>query len=187
MTAFVGVADHAGWAVTVTATASGELLDRRRIELVAEGLPKLPHHHDAQGLPLDEGLALIERVRVSAEEHAKLALEAIAAAVSVRIVGIAMRACPPLPATVAERLSNYRAQNVADSVMFRTALADAAVARGWGVHWYEARKVIPQACQALQVESLEPQFAKLKKELGPPWTQDHRMALAAAIVAHAGR
>jgi hypothetical protein len=38
----------------VTASGSGKLLDRRRVELVDEGLSKLPHHSEGQGLPLDE-------------------------------------------------------------------------------------------------------------------------------------
>ena len=97
--AVIGVSDHSGWAVLVTVTADGTLLDRRRIELVASDLPKLPHHHEAQKLPLEDALDLIERVRVSAERHAKFALDALALAVSSRILGIAIRECPPLPPT----------------------------------------------------------------------------------------
>ena len=63
--AVIGVSDHCGWAVLVTVTADGALLDRRRIKLVASDLPKLPHHHEAQKLPLEDALDLIERVRVS--------------------------------------------------------------------------------------------------------------------------
>ena len=33
----------------MTASGSGKLLDRRRVELVDEGLPKLPHHSEGQG------------------------------------------------------------------------------------------------------------------------------------------
>ena len=36
----IGVSDHGGWAVMVTAAADGTLLDRRRVELVDEDLPK---------------------------------------------------------------------------------------------------------------------------------------------------
>jgi hypothetical protein len=32
----------------------GTLLDRRRVELVDEGLPELPQHDEGQALPLDE-------------------------------------------------------------------------------------------------------------------------------------
>ena len=49
----VGVSDHGGWAVLVTAARDGTLLDRRRVELVDEGLPKIPHHCEAQGLPIE--------------------------------------------------------------------------------------------------------------------------------------
>jgi hypothetical protein len=48
---------------------------------VGEGLPKIPHHSEGQGLPLDEAVALVERVRVSAERHAVLALDDVAMAV----------------------------------------------------------------------------------------------------------
>src|SRR6202046_4117858 len=93
----IGVSDHGGWAVLVTAAADGTLLDRRRVELVDEDLPKIPHHSEGQGLPIDEGVALVERVRVSAERHAKLCLDAVAATVPARILGVALRQCPALP------------------------------------------------------------------------------------------
>ena len=181
--AVIGVSDHSGWAVLVTVTADGTLLDRRRIELVAGDLPKLPHHHEAQKLPLEDALDLIERVRVSAETHAKFALEALALAVSSRILGIAIRECPPLPPTVAERLQNYRAQNVADTVMYRMALAGAAEARGWAVQWYQRKNVLDAARDALHVADLDAHFINLRKSIGPPWTNDHKVAMAAAIVA----
>lgn len=177
----IGISDHGGWAVLVTAAHDGTLLDRRRVELVDEGLPKLPHHHDAQGLPVDEAVALVKRVRVSAERHAALALEGVTRAVP-RILGVALRECPPLPPTVAERIQNYRAQNVADWVMYRKALAWAAEARGWPVHWYDAKTVLGAASQALRVDNLDAHFLHVRKAVGPPWDKDYKLAMAAAIV-----
>jgi hypothetical protein len=110
---FIGVSDHGGWAVLVTVARDGTLLDRRRVELVDEGLPALPHHHEGQLLPVDEAVALVERVRVSAERHAALAMNGVAMAVR-PILGVALRNCPPLPPTIAERIKDYRARNVAD-------------------------------------------------------------------------
>ena len=52
-----GYRNHDGWAVLVTMARDGTLLDRRRVELVDEGLPKLPHDNEGQALPLDEGRA----------------------------------------------------------------------------------------------------------------------------------
>ena len=64
------------------------------------------------------------------------------------------RKCQPLPSTIAERIKDYRAQNVADWAMYRKALASAAEARGWPVHWYDATKVLDAASKALHVETL---------------------------------
>jgi hypothetical protein len=175
----IGISDHGGWAVLVTATRDGTLLDRRRVELVHEGLPKIPHHSEGQGLPLDEAVALVERVRVSAERHAVLAMDAVALAVP-HILGVALRNCPQLPPSIAERIKDYRAQNNADWVMYRKALASAAEARGWPVHWYDAKKVIEAAGK--RIENLDAHFLHIRRTVGPPWGQDHRLAMAAAIV-----
>jgi hypothetical protein len=59
----IGVSDHGGWAVLVTVTRDGTLLDRRRVELVDEDPPRIPHHSEGQALPLDAAVALVERVR----------------------------------------------------------------------------------------------------------------------------
>ena len=110
-----------------------------------------------------------------------LALDAVAMVVP-RILGVALRKCPQLPHTVAERIKNYRAQNVADWVMYRKALASAAEARGWPVHWYDAKSVFGAASQALRVENLEAHFLQVRSAVGPPWDKDHKLAMAAAIV-----
>ncbi|HEV8067017.1 MAG TPA: hypothetical protein VGP76_04720 [Planctomycetaceae bacterium] len=179
----IGVSDHGGWAVLVTADGNGTLLDRRRVELVDEGLPKIPHHSEGQVLPLDEAIELVERVRASAERHAKLVLDAVAIAVLGPILGIAVRQCPELPPTIAERITNYRARNVADWVMYRKALAAAAEARGWPVHWYDPRQVQDLASKALGVENLDAHFVQVRRSVGPPWGRDHNTAMAAAIAA----
>jgi hypothetical protein len=176
----IGVSDHGGWAVLVTVARDGTLLDRRRVELVGEGLPRLPHHSEGQGLPLDEAVDLVERVRASAEEHAVLALDAVTKAVP-RVLGVALRECPQLPPTIAGRIKDYRAQNVADWVMYRKALASAAEARGWPVHWYDAKRVWGAASQALRVENLDAYFLQVRRAVGPPWNKDHKLAMAAAI------
>lgn len=179
----IGISDHGGWAVLVTVAGYGTLLDRRRVELVDADLPKIPHHSEGQRLPLHEAVELVERVRVSAERHAKLVLDAVAPTVPRRILGVALRQCPKLPPTIAERIRDYRAQNVADWVMYRKALAGAAEARGWAVHWYDAKSVFDAAGEALRIEDLDAHFLHLRKSIGQPWGNDHRIAMAAAIVA----
>lgn len=171
--AVVGVSDHGGWAILVTVARDGTLLDRRRVELVDDSLPAIPHHHEAQMLPADQAVALVERVRSSAERHAVRALDELAAAVP-GAAGIALRNCPPLPPTIAERIKDYRARNVADWVMYRRALACAAEARGWPVYWYDSKNV-------LNIEEFDSRFQQMRKTVGPPWNQDHKLAMAAAL------
>ena len=176
----IGVSDHGGWAVLVTVARDGTLLDRRRVELVGKGLPWLPHHSEGKRLPLNLAVELVERVRVSAERHAVLALDAIAMAVPC-ILGVALRKCPQLPPTIAERIKDYRAQNIADWVMYRKALASAAEARGWPIHWYDAKSVLGAASQALRVANLDAHFLHVRRAVGAPWNNDHKLAMAAAI------
>jgi hypothetical protein len=177
----IGVSDHGGWAVLVTVARDGTLLDRRRVELVDEGLPKLPHHHEGQALPLDEAVALVERVRVSAERCSVLALDSVTLAAP-RILGVALRNCPQLPHAIAERITDYRARNVADWVMYRKALASAAEARGWPVYWYDAKKVLGAASRALRVDNFDAHSLDVRRAVGPPWDKDYKLAMAAAIV-----
>jgi hypothetical protein len=147
------------------------------VELIDDSLPALPHHHEGQLLPIDEAVALVERVRASAQKHAALALDALAETVP-HILAIALRTRQPLPATTEERLKDYRARNVADWVMYREALASAAEARGWAVHWFDAKKVPVHAAQALHVENFDAHFLQMRKAVGRPWNNDHKLALA---------
>jgi hypothetical protein len=47
----IGVSGHGGWAVLVTADGNGTLLDRRRVELVDERLPKNSAPQRTAGAP----------------------------------------------------------------------------------------------------------------------------------------
>ena len=123
----LGIADHLGWAVAVTASANHEVVDRRRIELVEPGLSPAPIHD----------IAVLRR--------------------------------PPWEAR-------------ADAVMYREELSELARARGWEVHLYDAKAVIGQAA-ALLAERAGAVLDGPRAELGPPWTKDHRVALAATVVA----
>jgi hypothetical protein len=195
-TATVGVAEQGNSAVLVTLASGGELLDRRNIELTGGGLPSHPHHHEgswavgrylntpgARALSLAEAVALVERVRAAAARGAREALDALTAAVPVRVAGIAIRLCPTLPPTTEERIADHRAQTVADSVMYREALAAAAEARGWSVHWYDRERVFRDAAAALGREHIDAFLSAMGRAIGPPWQARHKLAAAAALAA----
>ena len=194
--ATVGVVENANSAVLVTVAPGGELIDRRRIDLTDRGLPTHPHHHEgswavgrylntpgARAISLAEAVALVERVRASAAHGARAGLEALAAAVPVPITSIAIRACPTLPPTTEERIADNRAQTYADSVMYREALAIAAEARGWSVHWYDRERVFGDAAAALRTQDVDAVLSAMGRSIGPPWQAGHKLAAAAAMVA----
>lgn len=181
--AIVGVFDHAGWAVFVTASGDGGFVDRRRVELVTGDVPCMPHHHDGQAMPIGDAVDLVARVRASADRCAAVALDAVSHDLGRRVRGIAIRARQALPTTVAERIQDVRARNVADWVMYRDALAAAAEARSLEVHEYDAKTVVAAAREAVSAPDLEERFRDLRRTLGPPWTKDHKVAMAAAILA----
>lgn len=193
--ASVGVAENGNSAVLVTLAVSGELLDRRSVDLT-QGLPTHPHHHEgswavgryldspwARKVSLAEAVELVERVRAAALNGARESLASLQAAVSLPIKTIALRVCPELPPTIEERIADNRAQTVADSVMYREALASAADARGWSVFWYDREHVFREAAQAVGGADVEAHLRELGRSIGPPWQAKHKLAAAAAIAA----
>lgn len=178
----VGIAHHFGWAVAVTASADHRVVDRRRIELVEPGTPPAPVHHD--GADLDDGAlaSLVARVRTSAVRATSAALESLAADVGDPVVSVSLRAWPldfPSGIAVVRRVP-YEAR--ADSVMYLQVLDDVARARGWDVHVFDARRVEALATRLLGDRADDVLFGP-RAALGPPWTKDHRVALAATVVA----
>lgn len=69
----------------------------------------------------------------------------------------------------------------ADSVMYRQVLAEVAHARGWEVHRYDARTVEEEAVRILGARAHEVLHGP-RAMSGPPWSKDHRLALAATAV-----
>lgn len=187
----LGIAHHLGWAVAVTATADHEVVDRRRIELVEPDLPAAPIHHEG-GLhelhrrgdpPDDEALAaLVAEVRAAAGRATRRSLDELAADLPAPITSISLRAWPAdFPDDIAVlRRAPYESR--ADSVMYLQVLAETADDRGWGVHLYDAGHVEAHAA-ALLGDRADAVLHGPRAVLGPPWTKDHRTALAATVLA----
>jgi hypothetical protein len=186
--ASVGVVENANSAVFVTVSPEGKLLDRRHVVLTPPDLPTHPHHHEgswavgrylntpgARRVTIAEAITLVDRVRDAAERGAREAIDKLAMDVAMPIGSMAIRACPELPATTEERIRDNRAQTYADSVMYRRAIALAAEARGWSVHWYDREHVLRDADDSF--------LREMGRLAGPPWQASHRLAAAAAIAA----
>jgi hypothetical protein len=178
----LGIADHLGWAIAVTASADHEVVDRRRIELIEPGITPAPIHYTRGRLDVAPLAALVAEVRASVVRAASAALDEIAAVLSAPVVSISLRAWPlDFPDDIAVQIrAPYESR--ADAIMYRQALSELAHARGWDVHLYDAKSVVGQAVSALGDRADEVLLGP-RATMGPPWTKDHRIALAATIVA----
>jgi hypothetical protein len=177
----LGIADHFGWAVAVTASADNEVVDRRRIALVEPGLTEAPIHYESRRLDVAATVALVAEVRASVIRATTAAFDELEAALPAPVVSISLRAWPPdFPDDIAvQRRTPYEAR--ADAIMYRQVLSELAEARGWDVHLYNAKDVMGQAIGILG-ERADEVLQGPRARLGPPWARDHRMALAATVV-----
>jgi hypothetical protein len=178
----LGIADHFGWAVAVTASEAHEVVDRRRIELVEPGVSEAPIHYESRRLDVTATAALVATVRASVVRASSAALDELAAALPAPVRSISLRAWPlAFPDDIAvQRRAPYEAR--ADAIMYRQELAELAHARGWDVHVYDAKAVVAQAARMLGARADEV-LQRPRAAIGPPWTKDHRIALAATILA----
>jgi hypothetical protein len=178
----VGIAHHLGWAVAVTASAGHEVVDRRRIELIEPGMPTAPIEHDANPLSDDATASMVAEVRASALRATSASLDRLAASLPEPIVSMSLRAWPlDFPDDiVVQRRPPYNSQ--ADSVRYCQVLSECAHVRGWEVHLFNAKDVEAQAARILGERAGDVLHGP-RATLGPPWTKDHRIALASTIVA----
>ncbi len=195
--ATVGVAEHGNSAVLVTLAPGGKLLDRRRVDLT-QGLPTHPYHHEgswavgryldspwARPIALSDAIALVARVREAAAVGARESLDTLASSLNLPVGALAVRVYPELPSSIEACIQDTRIANLADSVMYREALATAAAARGWAVHVYDKDRVFEEATAALGGEDVEAFLRAMGRSVGPPWQAKHKLAAAAALAAGA--
>jgi hypothetical protein len=182
----LGIADHFGWAVAVTASADHDVVDRRRIELVEPAMSPAPMHYDSKRLDVTATAALVAEVRTSVVRATSAALDELATALPRPIVSVSLRAVPrDFPDDIAlQRRPPYEAR--ADAIMYRRVLSELAPARGWHVHFYDSRHVVSQAVDLL-AERADEVLQGPRATLGSPWTKDHQMALAATVVCRLAR
>jgi hypothetical protein len=188
----VGIADHNGWAILVSASVKNglpEVMDRRRVELIEPGLPKQPYEHDTAGMRAAEADRLVQEVSESAALCAERALSRLRSGMGskVQILSIALRTdpLPRLPDSVAEVHASWHMTVRADPMLYHGALCSAAASLGINVDTFARGEERPRAAEATgaTLERLDGFLSGLRASLGPPWQQDHQMATARAIAA----
>ena len=160
----LGVADHLGWAIAVTASADHEVVDRRRIQLIEPGISAAPIHYESRRLDVAATAALVAEVRASVVRTTSAALDEIATALPAPVLSISLRAWPlDFPDDIAvQRRAPFEAR--ADAIMYRQELAELAHARDWAVHRYDAKAVVRQA-----VSMLADRADEVLQDLGQRW------------------
>lgn len=191
----IGVRDHSGWAVAVAVAARRggvDVVDRRRLLLCPERVPRMMFHAAAQGPPAGAASA-IELAERSVQECTARAVTEITEALAGgghTVAGIAVAHGPPrLPCDLDGILASHAFVHAAEADLYRRALVERAEAAGLRVVRYAPKTAIADAAAATgtRPEQLEATLSAVGEELGPPWQKDHREAVAAALVVLAGR
>jgi hypothetical protein len=194
MRAALGFRAHSGWAAAVVVggpLASPAVLDRRRLILADEGElrgSKQPYHA-AEKRELPDAKRMIARYVADAERRAEEsvrgALEAAAAA-GHRIgeCGLLLASGRPLPG-LSQILASHALIHTADGEHFRNALASAATGLSLKVTAVREREVEATVAEVsgFSVEELRVRIGGLGRTLGPPWTQDQKLAALAGLLA----
>jgi len=177
MQAALGFRAHSGWAAMVAAAGTLDapvVLERRRIVLAAP-TERFPYHTAAE-LPLGEAEALIGR---AVETSRALACEAISAAVkALGRLGHQVTDCRVLLGSgkvlpgIASILTSHALIHAAEGAMFRDVLMWAARECDLPVLGVREKELPATALARL---------ASLGKSIGPPWTQDQKLATLAAL------
>jgi hypothetical protein len=186
----VGVADHNGWAILVSAAAvNGEptVVDRRRVGLIETGVPTQPYHHETLALRDAEAEELLRQVERSIAKCTALAFDRLSADLRprYRVSAVTLRHSPlgHLPATVGEVHGSYYVLCRADGMLYHSAICTAARQRGWELGFHRRGEEVARAAKALQASAHEVErfMNDLRRTLKPPWAAEHRNAFASAI------
>ena len=164
-------------------TADHDVVDRRRIELIEPGVSPAPIHYESRRLDVAATAALVARRERPSSGRRPRPSRRSPPALPAPVRWISLRRWPlDFPEDIeVQRRVPYEARADARDV-HRQALAELAHARDWEVHLYDAKAVVDQAAGMLG-DRADEVLQGPRATLGPPWTKDHRIALAATIVA----
>ena len=130
--------------------------------------------------------ALVATVRASAVRATSAALDDLVDALPGPIVSLSLRAWPDdFPSDIGV-LRRVPYESRADSVMYRQVLAELGRARGWTIHFYDAKDVEAEAARVLG-DRADEVLQGPRATMGPPWSRDHRIAMAATVLSSVER
>ena len=170
-----------------------EIVERRRIEMgdPASAGPKQPYH-EAEGRPLAEARRIVGTYASEARRRAKETLRSVIGDLHRR--GLEISDCALLTASgrplpdLERILASHALIHSADGELFREALLEAAASQRLRPTRVVEKTLLSQASVVLGAPpgELQRAVAEAGKTLGPPWTQDQKLAALAAWLCLSG-
>jgi hypothetical protein len=187
--AAVGCRAHTGWAALVVVAEGFEVVSRVRVELSdPSGLVRRNVYQRARGLEPAAAAELVEAAERIAAEQAAAAL-----ALTVREAsgdGAVVRSCAVVVgafrgARLESILASHALAHAAEGRLYQGALLHGAEALGLDTQAVSKNSIWEEGEAALGVaqDDLRHQIGDLRRELGPPWAEDQKLAALAAWIA----
>ena len=189
----LGFRAHTGWAALVAAAGTPgaiEILLRRRLELLppSAGISRFVYH-TASEMEFKEASALVRKAIDATRKATSKAVREVIAELKpagFEVVAAAVPGSTAKPPTdLAAILASHSYIHSAEGELFRQALVTACEAYGLKVLTLRERDVWRDAASSLGLAAgdLQGKIDGLKKSVGSPWSQDQKIATAAALLA----
>jgi hypothetical protein len=185
--AVLGFRPHTYWTSAVALAGpqdSPRVIERRRIPFAA-GEERMVFHR-AEQTDLDSAHVLIEDVRVATEANAAREISQLIADlqrddVSIRIA-VVPEAINKLPDNLADILKVHARMHAAEGNFYRGVVASACGVVGLQVHRVVERELPALVGDLLDanVPAVEARLKVMGAKLGPPWSEDYKLATLAA-------
>jgi hypothetical protein len=191
--AALGCRAHTGWAALVVVAggvARPEVVFRGRAELGdPSGRVRRNVYHAARALEPAAAAALVEAAERIAAEQAAAALEQTLGAATDE--GAVVRSCAvvvgalPGGARLEKIVASHALTHAAEGRLYQGALLQSAEARGLDTIAIPKRSIWEQGEAALGIPGDELRYwiDQLRRDLGPPWAQDQKLAALAGWIA----
>jgi hypothetical protein len=191
--AALGFRAHSGWTALVALSVSEGtpcVLARQRIHLVETFTYRLRQpYHTAKNMPLDEARVFVAGVQTQARSLAYRAVRELQESLQTQgyrltRCGLVLASGRPLP-NLPDILGSHALIHTADGELFREALLHACARCGLLSKTAKERELRDEAPQLLRLrpDDLTRRIAELGRTLGPPWSQDEKLATLVAWLA----
>lgn len=185
--AVLGFRPHTYWTAVVALageTHAPRVVERRRIDFAA-GDERLVYHRAAE-MSLAEAASLLVKVRLATEANAAREIGALLAdlrrgSVSVRLA-VVPTGIAKLPEQLEDILRVHARMHAAEGIFYRDVVAQACLAEGLKVLRVVERELPALVGDLLGVKApaLQARLKDIGVALGPPWSEDYRLATQAA-------